>query len=81
MAGQQRTVKGATVLAWWDRITEKLAQDPADLQSKGLENALYVVCRRNGANLTRGKTGARRLEVEATVSGGAPPPRDSGACA
>jgi hypothetical protein len=74
MASNQRTVKGPTVLAWWDRITEKVAQNPADMQLRGLENALYFVCRRNGAKLTRGKTVARPAEGEPVDSGGAPPP-------
>ncbi len=74
MAGQQRTVKGSTVLAWWDRITEKVAQDPTDMQTRGLENALYFVCRRNGAKLTRGKAGASSPESERAASGDTPPP-------
>jgi len=74
MAGNQRTVKGPTVLAWWNRITEKVAQNPTDMQLRGLENALYFVCRRNEAKLTRGKTVARPAVVEAEGSGGAPPP-------
>ena len=73
MAGQGRTVKGATVLAWWDRLVEKVAADPADMQMRGLENALYFVCRRNGAKLTRGKPVARRPEGEGAASGDAPP--------
>ena len=71
MAGQQRTVKAATVLAWWDRMVEIVAQNPADMEIRGLENALYFVCRRNGAKLTRGKPGARPAEGEGV--GGVPP--------
>lgn len=74
MAGNQRTVKGPTVLAWWDRITEKVAQNPTDMQLRGLENALYFVCRRNEAKLTRGKTVARSAEGEAEGGGSTLPP-------
>ena len=73
MAGQQRTVQGPTVLAWWDRITEKVAQDPTDMQISGLENALYFVCRRNGAKLTRGKTVALPALDEDTANRDTPP--------
>ena len=74
MAGQQRTVKGATVLAWWDRMVEKVAQDPADMQIRGLENALYFVCRRNGAKLTRGQPVASRPENLSPAGGDNAPP-------
>ncbi len=57
MAGKQRKVKAATVLAWWNGITMKLAADPADMTTRGLENALYFVCRKNGAMLKRGVVG------------------------
>ncbi len=72
MAGQGRTVKGSTVLAWWDRMVEKVAADPADMQLRGLENALYFVCRRNGAKLTRGKPVARLPELPETAAGDGP---------
>ena len=57
MAGRQRKVKAATVLAWWNGVTTKLAADPADMTTRGLENALYFVCRKNGAMLKRGIVG------------------------
>ncbi len=69
MASQGRTVKAATVLAWWDRIVEKVAEDPTDMQIRGLENALYFVCRRNGAKLSRGKPVAQRAGPAADAAG------------
>lgn len=72
MAGQGRTVKASTVLAWWDRMVEKIAQDPTDMQIRGLENALYFVCRRNGAKLTRGKPVTQHPETPGAVEGDGP---------
>lgn len=57
MAGKQRKVKAATVLAWWDAITSKLAENPRDMKLRGLENALYFGCRKNGVALERGVPG------------------------
>jgi len=72
MAGKQRKVKAATVLAWWNGITIKLAADPTDMTTRGLENALYFVCRKNGAMLKRGVVGVPPQNAQSLAGNAAP---------
>ena len=49
MPDQQRTVSAAIVLHWWERVEEHRRHNANDLRARALDNALYWVCRANGA--------------------------------
>ena len=49
MADQQRTVRASTVLAWWEKVEEQHRHHPNAVRARALDNALYWVCRGNGA--------------------------------
>lgn len=46
---QQRTVSAAFVLQWWERVAEHHRHHPDAVRARTLDNALYWVCRANGA--------------------------------
>jgi hypothetical protein len=49
MTGQQRTVSASTVLAWWEKVEAHHRHHPSAVRARALDNALYWVCRGNGA--------------------------------
>ena len=49
MPDQQRTVNASTVLQWWEKVEEHRRHNAYDLRARALDNALYWVCRGNGA--------------------------------
>jgi hypothetical protein len=49
MMSQQRTVRAAIVLQWWERVAEHHRHHPDAVRARALDNALYWVCRANGA--------------------------------
>jgi hypothetical protein len=49
MTDRQRTVRASTVLAWWEKVEEYRRHHPNAVRARALDNALYWVCRGNGA--------------------------------
>jgi hypothetical protein len=49
MPDQQRTVSAAIVRQWWERVEEHHRHHPDAGRARALDNALYWVCRANGA--------------------------------
>ena len=49
MTDRQRTVSASTVLAWWEKVEEHRRLHPNAVRARALDNALYWVCRGNGA--------------------------------
>jgi hypothetical protein len=46
---QQRTVRASKVLEWWEKVEAHRRHHPNAVRARALDNALYWVCRGNGA--------------------------------